>query len=69
MVKDGAAPAERRIAAAVALSADGDDEARAALRVAADTCVDERLRVVLGGAGEMPDEAVAEAIGRVVTTR
>jgi hypothetical protein len=62
VVKDGAAPAERRIAAAVVLSAQRDAETRAALRGAAATCVDERLRIVLGGAAEMEEDDLVEAV-------
>jgi hypothetical protein len=69
VVKDGAAPAERRIGAAVALSADADDEARAALRIAADTCVDPRLRVVLDGAAEMAEEELEAAVEEATAAR
>jgi hypothetical protein len=69
LVKDGAAPAERRVGAAVALSGHRDEAARAALRIAADTCVDEKLRVVLGGAGEMDEEDLAKAIADATARR
>jgi hypothetical protein len=64
VVRDGAAPAERRIGAAAALSGRDEGDARAALRVAADTCVDERLRRVLDLAaeGELEAAAVEEAV-------
>ena len=70
-VKDGAAPAERRIAAAVALAAGNDDEARAALRIAVDTCVDDRLRDALEqtAAGEMEAEALDEIAPRARARR
>ena len=44
VVEDGAAPPERRIAAAAALSGTPEPEARARVRVAAEACVDDRLR-------------------------
>jgi hypothetical protein len=69
VVKDGAAPAEQRIAAAVALSGQEDEESRAALRAAVDTCVDDRLRDALSRAGELPDEEIAEAIAEISRTR
>ena len=68
-MKDGAAPAERRVGAAVALAAHRDEAARKALRIAADTCVDERLRVVLGSAGEMDEEDLAEAVAEATARR
>jgi hypothetical protein len=69
VVKDGAAPADRRIAAAVVLSSHRDVETRTALRIAADTCVDERLRAVLGGAAEMEEEALVEAVSLATAER
>jgi hypothetical protein len=69
VVKDGSAPADRRIAAAVVLSSQRDVESRTALRIAADTCVDERLRAVLGGAAEMEEEALVEAVSLATADR
>jgi hypothetical protein len=69
VVKDGSAPADRRIAAAFVLSSHRDVESRAALRIAADTCVDERLRAVLGGAAEMEEEALVEAVSQATADR
>jgi hypothetical protein len=64
LVKDGAAPVERRIAAAVALSPARDPATREALHAAADTCADPKLRVVLDHAAdtELGEEQVEEAV-------
>ena len=69
LVKDGSAPTERRIAAAVALSAERDLDTRTALRVVANTCVDDRLRVVIGRAAEMADEELAAAVEEATLAR
>jgi hypothetical protein len=50
VVEDGAATAERRIAAAAALS--GDEEGRSRVRIAAQACADERLRLAIEAAAE-----------------
>lgn len=50
LVEDGAAPAERRIAAAAALS--GSDEGKRRVRIAAEACADERLRLAIQEAAE-----------------
>jgi hypothetical protein len=61
VIGDAAAPAERRIAAAVALSAKANDEARARVRVAAQACADDDLRRALEAAaeGEIDEAALA----------
>jgi hypothetical protein len=45
VVEDGAATAERRIAAAAALA--GDEDGRSRVRIAAQACADERLRIAI----------------------
>lgn len=59
IAKDGAAPAERRVAAAAVLGNSGDPQMRIALRGAAASCADPRLRVAIekaaGGAIEEAD--------------
>jgi hypothetical protein len=67
VVEDGSAPAERRIAAAAALSyatRDGEDEVRARVRSAAETCADPRLRVAIESAntGEVEETRIEEAM-------
>jgi hypothetical protein len=69
LLKDGSAPTERRVAAAVALSAERDATTRTALRVVANTCVDDRLRVVIGRAAEMADEELAVAVAEATAAR
>jgi hypothetical protein len=64
VVESPAAPVERRIGAAVALSADGAPEDRARIRVAAEACANPRVRVALAQAasGEVEEAALEEAI-------
>jgi hypothetical protein len=64
VVKDGAALREQRIAAAVALSASGGEDARTALRIAVDACVDPPLRrtLELVAEGEVEADALEEAM-------
>jgi hypothetical protein len=57
-LEDPAAPPDRRIGAALALAAAGHPEARARIRIAAETSADEEMRAVLAQAAE---EAVDEA--------
>lgn len=70
VLEDGAAPPDRRIAAAAVLSAApaGDSAVRARVRAAAETCADPRLRVALeaAGAGE-EDVAQVEAAVRATS--
>jgi hypothetical protein len=61
VVEDGAAPLERRIAAAVALSGVREPETKARVRVAAQACVDDDLRGALELAGEGELEQALEA--------
>ena len=58
VIEDAAAPAERRIGAAVALAARAQGEARRRVRIAAQACADEDLRRALEAAaeGEIEDE-------------
>lgn len=52
VVEDAGAPTERRVAAAVALSGKGDEEARRRVRVAVEACADRDLRAALEHAAE-----------------
>jgi hypothetical protein len=52
VVEDAGAPTERRVAAAVALSGKGDDEAKRRVRVAVEACADRDLRAALEHAAE-----------------
>jgi hypothetical protein len=52
VVEDAGAPTERRVAAAVALSGKGDEEARRRVRVAVEACADQDLRAALEHAAE-----------------
>jgi hypothetical protein len=63
VVENGAARPERRVAAAAALVARGGAEARARVRIAAEACVSEKLRLALGHAaeGEIDEDALAAA--------
>jgi hypothetical protein len=63
VVEDGGAPAERRIAAAVAL-AGADEGLRRRVAAAAGTCADARLGAALAaaGAGELDEADVEEAV-------
>lgn len=61
VIEDAAAPAERRIAAAVALSTSAPEEARRRVRIAVDACADEELKRALEQAGEGEiDEALID---------
>lgn len=67
VVEDAGAPAERRVAAAIALSSKGDLEARRRVRVAVEACADQDLRAALEHAAEGEiDEA---ELGRVMKRR
>jgi len=70
VVEDARAGAERRIAAAAALSAAEDPDVRQRIRVAIDACADERLRIAIdkASAGDVEDEAIEEAL-RVTASR
>jgi hypothetical protein len=59
------APIEQRIGAALALSAGADAEARPRIRVAAEACANEKVRVALASLvdGEGDDQAIEEALG------
>ena len=63
MVEDGAAPAERRIAAAAALGSDAEAPPRAS-KAAAETCADPRLAAALEAAvaGEAEEAQFEEAV-------
>jgi hypothetical protein len=65
VIEDPVAPAERRIAAAVALAAKEQGEARRRVRIAVQACADEELQRALEHAaeGEM-DEALIERAAR-----
>jgi hypothetical protein len=52
VVEDAGAPAERRVAAAIALSGNGDVESKRRVRIAAQACVEEDLRAALEHAAE-----------------
>jgi hypothetical protein len=52
VVEDAGAPTERRVAAAVALSGKGDEEAKRRVRVAVEACADRDLRAALEHAAE-----------------
>lgn len=63
VLENPAAPAARRIGAAIALTHSGDHEASSRIRVAAGSSANQRVRVALEkiAAGEMEDAAVDEA--------
>jgi hypothetical protein len=67
VVEDAGAPAERRVAAAIALSSKGDPEARRRVRVAVEACADHDLRAALEHAAE--GEIEEAELGRVVKRR
>ncbi|MEP7124364.1 MAG: hypothetical protein ABJE95_25780 [Byssovorax sp.] len=67
VVEDAGAPAERRVAAAIALSSKGDPEARRRVRVAVEACADEDLRAALEHAAE--GEIEEAELERVVKAR
>ena len=52
VVEDAGAPTERRVAAAIALSGKGDEEAKRRVRVAVEACADRDLRAALEHAAE-----------------
>jgi hypothetical protein len=63
VVTDPGAPPATRAGAAIALTGNGDADARSRLRVAADTCADPRLRVALGRVAEgAADVELVEAL-------
>jgi hypothetical protein len=64
LVIDGAAPAERRIAAVMALAAEDRPAARQRVRIAIDTCADEELKAALEQAaeGEIDELTVRKAL-------
>jgi hypothetical protein len=64
VVESPAAPVERRMGAALALSGTDDDDLRRRVRVAAGACADERVRVALALAadGALDDDAMEEAL-------
>lgn len=66
VVEDGAAPAERRIGAALALASLGDAPTKARIRVAAQASVDEELRAMLelAAEGEVDDARLAQRRAR-----
>jgi hypothetical protein len=66
VVEDGAAPADRRIAAAAALAGDAQGTARA--RIAAQACADERLRIAIEEAmeDEIEEARIEEALRTIV---
>jgi hypothetical protein len=70
VMEDATAPRERRIAAAVALSAAQPEEARKRARIAADACADEDLRRALERAaeGEIDEELLEEDERRATRT-
>jgi hypothetical protein len=63
-VSSASASAERRLGAALALRATGDDEVKLCLRVAAEACANRKLRVALEkvAEGESDEAAIEEAI-------
>ncbi len=67
LLESASAPPERRIAAAIALSATGDEATRARLRFAVDACANEELRLVLEHAAE--GEVAEDELGRAVQVR
>ena len=70
VLEDASAPAERRIAAAVALSSAQPEEARKRARIAADACADEELRRALTRAaeGELDEELLEHEEKRATRT-
>ncbi|WP_437685061.1 hypothetical protein [Sorangium sp. So ce176] len=64
VVEDGAAPVERRIGAAMALSSAPDPGHRRRIRIAAGACADEALRAALERAaeGELAEDEVERAL-------
>ncbi len=68
---DPAAPSERRIGAALALAADGSDEGRSRVRVVAEACASEPLRMALNRAadGALEPAELEAAVAPVETDR
>jgi hypothetical protein len=66
LIEDSSAPADRRVAAAVALSARAGDEARRRVRIAVQACADDDLRGALEAAaeGEIEEAALGRAMSR-----
>lgn len=64
VLESAAAPAERRLAAAVSLSASGDAEVATKIRIAAEACARPRVRIALSGLaeGEIDDAAIEAAL-------
>lgn len=62
IVEDVAAPLEQRIAAALAARPQGGEEAKKRIRIAAEACVEPRVRVALekASAGALEDDALEE---------
>jgi len=71
VIMDPAAPAERRVAAAVALSTRESGEARQRVRIAVQACADEDLRSALESAaeGEIDETTLARAASRRIDGR
>jgi hypothetical protein len=64
VLESAAAPAERRLGAALSLSAAGDADVSARIRVAAEACANPRVRIALAKVadGGIDDDAINEAI-------
>lgn len=64
VLESPAAPAERRVAAAVSLSAAAEPEIAARIRAAAEACARPQVRIALAGVagGEIDDAAIESAI-------
>ncbi|WP_437738406.1 hypothetical protein [Sorangium sp. So ce1335] len=67
VLEDGAAPAERRIAAAVALAGSGDPALKRRVRIAAGACADQALRDAIERAAE--EELEERDVDRVLRFR
>jgi len=65
VVESPSSPAEERAAAAVAIAASGDEEARTRLRVAAEAVAEPKLRVALEAAAEEDEAALEAALGEL----
>jgi hypothetical protein len=66
ILESHAADPEARAAAAVALGARSDDDAKGRLRVAVDAIADVRLRVAIDAAGGADDEALEKAMSELL---
>jgi hypothetical protein len=66
VIEDPSAPAERRVAAAVALAAREGEEARRRVRIAVEACADDDLRGALEAAaeGEIEEASLGRAMAR-----